>query len=562
METIESWFKREVQSWRTGASICWTVISLPVLFTVYTILSHFYIFYPFTWISGSISTVFSASFVLLLLLLILVIVAVCVFSISSYTVIPEVPETRLHSLVQLLTPPRPVHGIVYVISGAICTWICCNVLGGRYTHLSVQIASSKSYMLNEYHLFLVLYGIYSGFMYLIFHYVNHNNYLQFNILQQGKFFQVRGQVVDVLLTSIQCTLWQTVYFYPGYWLLGQVPKDWIVHNLSLLRSEQSVDTVYGLLDIGLCYQTILLGIFLHFMWSYSALLYRVYSTEHHTFPIESAFDNTANRCLIDAMSCQKDNLVKYLGFLDLSWLSKNSMERRAQVFSLSQPGGHPHNWNKLSTACLTEIDALNQKIQEENWKVFVNVPVRQTEKLTPVTVGDTTTLSHRTTSESTVNGTGDSQTNSSTAPKEGILSYLKKKPFFSFFLMDSPDAKSRQLFQGAQLQIWAIEALANFATASYTEDKFGVVQRSLPSTLTSLLNLQENVEKYFKLAVTSSRRQTKDSMTKDAGLKYLLQTTLKSSLYKIVNTFGKHLMSLKLQPDATRKLKQFIEYKE
>ncbi|CAC5417248.1 NDC1 [Mytilus coruscus] len=327
-------------------------------------------------------------------------------------------------------------------------------------------------------------------------------------------------------------------------------------------SEQSVDTVYGLLDIGLCYQTILLGIFLHFMWSYSALLYRVYSTEHHTFPIESAFDNTANRCLIDAMSCQKDNLVKYLGFLDLSWLSKNSMERRAQVFSLSQPGGHPHNWNKLSTACLTEIDALNQKVQEENWKVFVNVPVRQTEKLTPVTVGDTTTLSHRTTPESTVNGTGDSQTNPSTAPKEGILSYLKKKPFFSFFLMDSPDAKSRQLFQGAQLQIWAIEALSNFATASYTEDKFGVVQRSLPSTLTSLLNLQENVEKYFKLAVTSSRRQTKDSMTKDAGLKYLLQTTLKSSLYKIVNTFGKHLMSLKLQPDATRKLKQFIEYKE
>ncbi|CAG2253380.1 DMAP1 [Mytilus edulis] len=78
--------------------------------------------------------------------------------VKRYPVIPEVPETRLHSLVQLLTPPRPVHGIVYVISGAICTWICCNVLGGRYSHLSVQIASSKSYMLNEYHLFLVLYG--------------------------------------------------------------------------------------------------------------------------------------------------------------------------------------------------------------------------------------------------------------------------------------------------------------------------------------------------------------------------------------------------------------------
>lgn len=41
------------------------------------------------------------------------------------------------------------------------------------------------------------------------------------VFQQSKFFQVRGQVVDVLLTSIQCTLWQTVYFYPGFWLLGK-----------------------------------------------------------------------------------------------------------------------------------------------------------------------------------------------------------------------------------------------------------------------------------------------------------------------------------------------------
>jgi hypothetical protein len=50
-------------------------------------------------------------------------------------------------------------------------------------------------------------------------------------------------------------------------------------------------------------------------------------------------------------------------------------------------GGHPHNWNKLCIACLTEIDNLNQKIQEENWKVFANVPVRQTEKPTSVTFG-------------------------------------------------------------------------------------------------------------------------------------------------------------------------------
>ena len=44
---------------------------------------------------------------------------------------------------------------------------------------------------------------------------------------------------------------------------------------------------------------------------------------------------------------------------------------------------------------------------------------------------------------------------------------MKKKPVFSYFFMDLPDAKSRRLFQGAQLQIWAIEGtiiVINFAT--------------------------------------------------------------------------------------------------
>ena len=34
------------------------------------------------------------------------------------------------------------------------------------------------------------------------------------------------------------------------------------------------------------------------------------SLQHYIFPIESAFDSTTNMCLIDAMSCQKDNLLK------------------------------------------------------------------------------------------------------------------------------------------------------------------------------------------------------------------------------------------------------------
>ena len=43
--------------------------------------------------------------------------------------------------------------------------------------------SSELYCINEYQLFLVLYGIYSGVMYVFYHYYKQQNYLQFPPLQ-------------------------------------------------------------------------------------------------------------------------------------------------------------------------------------------------------------------------------------------------------------------------------------------------------------------------------------------------------------------------------------------
>ena len=49
--------------------------------------------------------------------------------------------------------------------------------------VTLVVFFSDRFMLNECHLFLVLYGLYSGFIFLIFYYVQQNNYLQFNVLQ-------------------------------------------------------------------------------------------------------------------------------------------------------------------------------------------------------------------------------------------------------------------------------------------------------------------------------------------------------------------------------------------
>ncbi|XP_060081470.1 nucleoporin NDC1-like isoform X2 [Ylistrum balloti] len=571
METLDNWYRREVYSWRTGAAVGWTLLLQPCVLAMYFIFCTLDIFHPLSWIAGSFSMLFSAHYIFVLVVLTVVSGVLGILMSSSYTVIPDIPLTRLHELVQLLLPSCLLQCLMYLVSGVVTAWVCTSCIGERYSSLIIKSNDNdrEVYYLNEYHLFLVVYGMYSGVLYNITMFLHQNNLIQFPVLEQAKFFQVRSRLYTELLKSLSYSFWHTMYFYPFYWMFGHIPKDIVIQHSSVLSSEIALNSVWGLFDVSLLYQTFLCGVFLYFTWTVSSVLYKIYNTEHYAFPVEDVFDDQKNKCLVDALSCNTNSLLQCLGFYDLCHLSRKCGVRRSVVFSLSQPGGHPHNWNKLYSACVAEVNALNQKVQEANWRVFASVPVRQAsgEKNLPSTPAErtTATLSYRGTTNVTDGNPSlpvDKPSSNVQTFKDLTLVYLKKKPVFSYFLSELPDSKSRKLFATCQVQVWAVEALSNFATASYTDDKYGVVQRSLPEIVTAIVNLQENVEKHFKLATATSRRNQRDLGHYDTQLGYLLQTTLKSSMYKIVNTFGKHILSLNLSPECVRKLRLFMDYKE
>lgn len=54
-----------------------------------------------------------------------------------------------------------------------------------------------------------------------------------------------------------------------------------------------------------------------------------------------------------------------------------SNTHKVKKICLYSVGGHPHNWSKLSTSCLSAITALSGRIQDANWQVFSQASVRQ-----------------------------------------------------------------------------------------------------------------------------------------------------------------------------------------
>ena len=60
----------------------------------------------------------------------------------------------------------------------------------------------------------------------------------------------------------------------------------------------------------------------------------------------------SSEALIEAVKQEKSPLQRHLAFDDLVRLSADSKERREDLFKLSQPGGHPRNWDGVSSAAL------------------------------------------------------------------------------------------------------------------------------------------------------------------------------------------------------------------
>ncbi|KAK7485305.1 hypothetical protein BaRGS_00023404 [Batillaria attramentaria] len=524
MDSVVYWYKTEVYFWRSAGSLFWSILCLPPLTVIYVFLCNLSLLHPLSGFSGFLSEVLSVSFILLLGLITAVLIAVACT--ATFTVVPEVAETRLQSFLGLLRWSRLLHALVCVLGGSCVAWCSTHFMGDRFSGLTSTVVTSGQELLalNESHLFVVLSGATAGlFHYASFH-LQHQNYLAFPTLQRDKYFRVRGGMVEYIGQCCRLMWLQIRIFYLFYWLLGGTYRAWVIEllNLHTVWNTQPLDTIFGLLDISLLWQTALCSLFIMYTWGMAAILYRVYHTQH-------------------------------LAFLDLSHLSQQSASRRQEVFSLSQPGGHPHTWRAVCSACLQQVEALTSSVHTANLATLASVPLQHPAEKIFTTAGC-----------EAVPSASVPQTPAKPVPlKTKLYSALKDKPVLSYFLMELPDAKSRQLFAACQIQIWAIEALSHLAAASYTEDKYGVVQQTLTPIFTSLVSLQDHVEKHFKLQPTAVRRSNRDPPPQPHDLlRQQLRVTLKTAVYRLTNKFGRHFGDLQLSGDCMKRLRPFMDYKE
>ncbi|XP_039672826.1 nucleoporin NDC1 isoform X2 [Perca fluviatilis] len=361
------WFVRKVIFWRAVASIAWAVLFLPPITAVFVIISRFSLFHPIQAVSECLSFLTSASAIFSFILLCGVIIMVGFLNLEYYTVIPTIACSKIALLGQLLHPRQFVNSLAHCIMGIIVAWCCAITIGGRYETIAyscTQGDGSPQMCLNESHLILLLAGAFVGFSHSLLGVIYNLNYVSFHTVQQYKYLRFKGSLSLVLKCSATQALYSVRNYIVVYFFLGYVPKSWICKtlNLHLNSSVHPLDSIAGLLDLSLLYHLWISASFLLFTWHMTLLLFRIFVTEVYSFPVQSSFTEDAHQCLPKVLTDKQPMILKFLALQDLALLSQHSPSRRSEVFSLSQPGGHPHNWNAISKECLSLLADLTQRL--------------------------------------------------------------------------------------------------------------------------------------------------------------------------------------------------------
>ncbi|GMR58016.1 hypothetical protein PMAYCL1PPCAC_28211 [Pristionchus mayeri] len=238
-----------------------------------------------------------------------------------------------------------------------------------------------------------------------------------------------------------------------------------------------------------------------------------------------------------------DATLKVFALTDLARLSRVVGDRRLEIFSLSQPGGHPRNWTSIKNACVRVIEETREKVEcatralgargyadsegEDDDGVdrqMLLMPERIRQQVYSTAIRSRHARSLRATAA----------LQPRVPPKPTMWEKAKRFLDVPVGVISRHDATLVQL---------ASESLSLLVVSSFDEDRYGVVQRDLAEVLRALIKAANAVREHFR---TRAARAT-DSEA-DAPLN-AMDEALATAVYQIKNQFGDHLRSLALSKE-------------
>lgn len=394
----------------------------------------------------------------------------------------------------------------------------------------------------DYEMVTLLCGATLGLKFHILYNSKHLYALKFEPVQQLKVPLLKSKIWSTLGYALVTALKHLLQFFPAF-IFVFIIIHWIMPVEKLPFFELTPTTMVQRL-LG---QHLFDSLSIAFTFTASMLTMLVICqtilTEGHSFVLAN---------LGQAMDDVNEPLVRYLAHKDFKQLALASPKRRSELFAISAPGGHPHTWNAVSMAAIKTLRQFTSLLNPPQEKKITEA------KLSPQKYNLDRNINIRLLSSTNNNVTmATSVIKSSSQPlplkkSDLFLSSLLSSSFFQYLRNESADLKLEDAYSKSQPIEWALDGLSAILVASYKEDKYGVVQWSLSSTLITMLEL------YITLERLHNRKSRNGSQNNEQGLK----AATSSAIYRIVSKFQFHLSPSDFSEEHWVKLNRFRNFCE
>lgn len=549
-----------------------------ILFVIFILFINFSLIHPITWITTSFSTVFSIYTWIWITPLITAVIIYWIFLSKINLENPEWYSSRFHKVSKNFLKLIWFY-FIHIIIGLLTTFFYTKYLNDDYKYIAQKCRDeSDKQCLNEKFVILILGGIYAAMYYFLRDQQKTDKKLNFPVIQIPKFQQIRSNFIFVFFDSMQKTFMPTIIFLSAYICLRFYLRPKISDLLSLNKSNDSITSI--ILDIRLLMFSWVLAAQIISNMSLIKILFNISMTQYYAFPIErDLLSNPRTISLVDALSCSKIHLSTQLAALDLFTLAhSNTDTRRKDIFSLSIPGGHPYNWQKLSKQCLETICMFKEEISKSliknvataanNNNGIFEKPKSATEMAEKIlrrqyndTIGIRNMLYYSTTQESVQQ---NSQTSgfdikinafksSLTTKINQFKKYIKNLPGIYYLFTEVESTKVSHLLSKSEHIVWIVQGLATLAVKSIREDVYGVVQDTLPEIIKTIVNLKITIDEITPLDLGGKKMDRNYCV---------LRNSIKRSLYKITSTFADYINDLAIDHEHSRILFNYIRHRE
>jgi len=348
-------------------------------------------------------------------------------------------------------------------------------------------------------------------------------------------------------------------------------------------SFSAISNTWSILNFSFIWICATMGLAISISITINHQFYKIFLTQEYSFILKSDFIDEHSLLLQESL-LSENQLLRHLAFLDLCHIGKFDSKRRKEIFEITIPGGHPENWNVVLDQCLLVIAESAKRFHranEEEAKINQSKAhdVAYQQRFIAPNQDKSPELSHETLRRHVLFSPAKDWTSTeevaADVPPEHRTSYHRLKgaassktsSILSTLFDERTEFKSESMFQDYQIVIWTLEALSSLVSASYHEDTYGVVQRTLPQILVALMSFLEAIELYLKNSVKDERalmhkitefQKRKDSSNNAQSYKLAVQT----SIYKISSQFGPNLESVRIPREYRKRLDAFVEFRD